>query len=263
VSEDCAGYRNRIPEWVLGDLAPEAAREFEGHVGGCAACSLERAAFEKTLGRMRRLEDEDPPRHFFAYPAERRLAPWRAFASVAPAWQALFAAVMLLMIAGGGMALARLNLRLDGGALTLSFGPLAERPAPAAVDLTALEARILKTVMEKNRIEATEWVNSLRGEISRAQARLTARERASLLQALEAVDVRMNTRLQQAAVSLQDRNDRSIAGVYEAVSLERERLEAAVDARLSRLASSTESRNNQTDSILESLLQVAELRTRQ
>jgi hypothetical protein len=135
--------------------------------------------------------------------------------------------------------------------------------APPAIDAAALESRILAAVKEKSREEASQWVNTLRAEIVRVQSRLTRDQNDALVQALSVVEGRMNARVEQAANMLQERSSQGIAGLYDTVSLERQADVAELDARLSRLASSSAAQASETTAILETLLQVAELRNRQ
>ena len=70
----------------------------------------------------------------------------------------------------------------------------------------------------------------------------------------------MADRVEATAHQLEQRTDLSVANLYQTVSRQRERDQNAFDAKLTRLAVNGEIKDKQTDAILETLLQVAELR---
>ncbi len=63
--------------------------------------------------------------------------------------------------------------------------------------------------------------------------------------------------------AVQAKTDRSLSDLYATVNLQRERDVNGINDRIDRVALNTETRSNQTDAILETLLQAAELRLRQ
>lgn len=117
-------------------------------------------------------------------------------------------------------------------------------------------------VEEKNRKDSLQWIRALRAEIARSQAVVTRDQRALLQIALDNLETRMTVRLDDTARSLENRNAQSLASLYQAVKLQRDSDVAMVDSKLNRLALNGDIKNSQTDAILETLIQVAENRTK-
>ena len=264
MTRDCNYYMELIPRALLGDLAGPDLQALESHLVDCAACAQERELYSGTFRQMRSLEDVPVPRHFLVYPEEQTTNPWRLFRTMSSAWQG--AAAMLLLIVGVSTVLAATSFRarFEGGVFTVAFGKLPAAPSPSvpspAFDVAALEARILQIVEQRDRKESLEWVKTLRAEMAQIRRGSTRQQQVALDTALASLETRMGNRIELTARSIQDQNERSLAGVYQTVSRQRERDIAAVDGKFARLAVNDEIKSTQTDAILETLLQVAELR---
>ncbi len=262
----CSHYRSNIPKAVLGDLSPEDQRDLELHLAECRPCNRENLLYADTVRQLGAVQDEAVPRHFFVYQEDVKLKPWQAFAQMSRAWQA--AAVTLIVGLGllGSMAIAELSLRTEDGVLILSFGERPAVPDPPArtqqADTRELEERILKAVEERNAMEKLELIRILRNETARAVTALSREQQAVLGQALTNLEVRMSQAVAASTARVETQMGQSMQELYRAVSLDRQRDLAAIDNRISILAASGEIKNNQTDEILATLLQVAELRTR-
>ncbi len=262
----CSHYRANIPKAVIGDLSPEDQRDLDLHLAECRPCNRESLLYADTIRQLGALQDEAVPRHFFVYHEDVRLKPWQSFVQMSRAWQVAAAALMVGLGLLGSMAIAKLSLRTENGSLILSFGegPVVADPHVRIqqADTRELEERILKTVAERNALEKLELVRTLRNETARDTAALTREQQAILGQALTNLEVRMSQAVAASTASLENRMGQSMQELYRAVSLDRQRDMAAIDNRINVLAASGEIKNNQTDEILATLLQVAELRTR-
>jgi hypothetical protein len=179
-------------------------------------------------------------------------------------WQGAVAAVAFCAVALSVAAIMHLQVRTAQGAFFIGFGALPETPAvtaPApALDPALLEARILRTVEEKNRVQAAEWIRTLRTEISSSNRALTRQQRAFLETALSSLESRVSDNIAASTAAVEARADKTVAGIYDAIATQRERDLTAIETRLNRLAVSGELKSSQTDAILETLLEVAELR---
>jgi hypothetical protein len=261
---DCAYYRERIARGSLGDLEPDEQRQLDLHLASCSACARERDLYAETFRQIRSLEDIPAPRHFFVYPEKRGTSLWQLFRMLHPAWQAAAAVLEAATVLLSAFSASRFQARAENGVYTFAFGslpPARVEPAPArALETSALEARILQIVEAKTRAENLECVRRLRAEITRSQRRFTEPQQAILTIALTNLEARMNGRIEETSRSLADRNDRSVADLYRTIARQREMDLAAVDGRLTRLAVHDEMKSTQTDAILETLLQVAELK---
>jgi hypothetical protein len=182
------------------------------------------------------------------------------------AWQAATATVLLAFGLVSALAVARLQVRSEDGSLVLGFGKLPERrpsaPQAPQIDTSALESRILKIAAEKNRQDNLELLRTLRSEMARSNKTIGREQRALLELAINNAELRMGQLVTATAVNLEKKTDRSAQELYRKVSLERARDLAAVDNRINLLAINGEVKSTQTDAILATLLQVAELRMR-
>lgn len=258
----CEAYRKLIPREALADLSAEQQHDLARHLQECPACRLEKEQYENTVACLGCLEDEPVPRHFFVYPQERRLNPWRLFRHLTPAWQATAAVSLLACLALLTAAAGHLQVRVSGGVLYAGFGSL----PPAApvlsppLDTAALEARIQRAVEERTQADDRRWVETLRAEINRSMTTLTQQQRTVLEAALTNLESRMGNQFANAVQAIKDDTALSQQRLYQVVSLERERDLNQLSQRMNQLALDGERKSSQTDVILETLLQVAELR---
>lgn len=266
MSTGCDHYRNQIPRALLSDLDSAQQQALDRHLAECAPCSAEKELYAQTFRRMNSVEDVPVPRHFLVYPEEGSASPWSLFRGLSPVWQGSLAAAVLILLMTSAMAASRMQFKAENGVYSISFGrisPAKALPAPApTLDTAALEARLLRTVEDRNRKEGLEWIRTLRAEMARSQKSITREQGVLLRTALDNLEARMNVRVDQTARALDDRNSRSLATFYQAMQLQRDSDRAIVDSRLNRLALNGEIKSNQTDAILETLIQVAENRTK-
>ena len=264
MKRDCSYFRDEIPKGVLSDLSEADQKGLKEHLAECGGCAREHDLYTGTLRQLKCVGDEEVPRHFFVYQSEQKSSPWSLFRLMSPAWQGAVLSFLLLLGTLSALATSRLHVRAGDGALTVAFGRLPEQNPPQpqvpTVDPSKLEARILEVVEERSRKENLEWVKAMRSEIAQSQKGLTQKQRVALETALASLEGRMVKHVETTARRLEERNDLSVANLYQTISRQRERDQSAFDAKLARLVMSGEIKNKQTDAILETLLQVAELR---
>jgi hypothetical protein len=263
VINNCSRFQDMIPKAMLGDLRPDDQQELEHHLAECHPCARERDLYSETFRQLRLADDIATTRHFFVYPEERCQSPWRLFRLMPIGWQGAVAALVLALGVFSAISAAKLRIHAEDGAFILSFGgPIQAKTTPEfrpPLDTADLEGRILRRVEEKSREQHLEWIRMLRGEAARMEGKLNQQQRLALANGLASLERRFDNRIEATAQSLEDRNDRSLATLYKAVTLQQQRDMIAIDDRISRLAVSGEIRSSQTDEILETLLQVADL----
>jgi hypothetical protein len=262
MATECSKYRALIPAGMLGDLGREEQDALRRHLTECAPCRSEQELYAGTFNLMRSETDVPVPKHFFVYEEASRTRPSQLFRSLPFAWQwaaAAFAALVLLVCAA---ALSRLQVRADGGALMVGFGSLPALQTTPPLDPAELEAKILRAVYERSRAESADWVMTLRAEIAASQRSLTRRQRDFVDKALAGLEARMTHSMTAAVTSMEQRSDRTLSGLYQAIATQREADLSAIESRFNRIAVNGEIRSSETDAILEALLEVAELRTR-
>ncbi len=264
MTNGCSACRSLIPRAIAGDISAEEQQSLGLHLSECPVCSKEHEEYADVLRQMRSVTDVPVPKHFFVYAEERAQNPWRVFRGMSFAWQGAVAAAAFLLCVAAGAAALRLNVRAENGAWVVSFGepaPARIIPAPVpVVDTAAIEARVMNAVEERNRREQLEWVRTLRAEIARSGRSMTEQQSRVLQAALSEVEARLDNRIATTADALEARSTRSLNSMYRTVTAERERDLETFNNRFSRFAANDEVRSNQTDAILETLLQVAELK---
>jgi hypothetical protein len=266
MSTDCGQIQESIPRKLLGDLTTEELQHLDTHLQSCAECRQEEQLYLRTFKNMRSAEDVPAPRHFFVYEKERSLSPWGLFRNMSFVWQGATATAVLAFVLLFAVTVSGLRIRFEPGTMTVSFGakpaPAEERAATFA-EIQALESRILQVSEQRNRKELLDWVRTLREEMAQGNRNLDQRQRTMIQTALSSVENRLENRVTETAHTLGNTTAKSLGDLYTTVNLQRERDVTAFNERLSQVALNGEARNNQTDVILDALLQAAELRLRQ
>ncbi len=264
MSDACPQFKDLIPRSLAADLSPEEQRRLDRHLAECAPCRREQGLYEETLRQLAAAGDDPVPRHFFVHPEASGATPWQVFRRMARAWQAAAAAAFLLLGVLSAAAIAKLQVRAGEGVLTVGFGRLPDRPAaaaPAALpDPRELEARVLMLAEGRTRRLLGEWAETWKMELDRMRRAAGREQAAALARALAGLEARMDAALTMAALELERRNHQAIDELDRKVALERARDLAAVDDRIRWLAVSGEVKSTETDAILQTLLQAAELK---
>ncbi len=263
MTTECSRFRDQIPKAMLGDIGAGEADALASHLAQCGPCRAEQDLYSATFSHLKAASDVSVPRHFFVYEEKGAGNPWQLFRHLRFAWQGALVTALVAVAFLGVAASTRLQIRAGDGALTIGFGPLSspgEIPAKPTVDTAALEATILNAVKEKTRQDGLELLKTVRAEIAQSNGALGRQQRKQLELALSRVETRMGTNLSLAMNDVQARNDRSMAEMYQAISAQHQRDLNALGTRIDRLAVNGAIKSNQTDAILETLLQVAELR---
>lgn len=144
----CCDDKDRLVEYLYGELDGEGCREVERHLRSCQACAAELAGLQSVRHDLR--EWMPPETHLDITVGRQATATppprWAALTTL-PAWAQVAAAVLVL---AAGAAIANLQVRYDGDGVAVTTGWMAATaavspaaPAPAAADwrpaLTALE----------------------------------------------------------------------------------------------------------------------------
>jgi putative zinc finger protein len=260
---DCSNFRNLIPRALLSDLTRDEQEALEAHFKECAPCAQERDLYLNTLGQLRSAEDVPVPRHFFIYPDEGRPTLWQLFAQLSLAWKGSLAAAFLALAGLSALALTSMEIRGEPGGIVFRIGkppvPVAARPAPT-IDVKALKSELVRLLEDRSRNDRLEILQTLRVEMARSESALSRKQRLMLETALSRLESRVNHRIVDTAASLESANQRSLGDMYRTLETQRVQDLSSVNDRLNRITVNGEIKGNQTDAILETLLQVAELK---
>ncbi len=260
MTSECSINQQRIPRSFVGDLAAEEQQSLDAHLAACPFCRAEHDRFAETLCMLQSAGNEPVPRHFFVYPKEPASNPWQLFRQMMPRWQIATACMSCLLVFLSVAAGSGLQVRRDNDTWAVSFG---SGRSLSSSDIAALKADILRSAEEKNRELALGYIQNLRSEIAGARTDLTQQQQIQLVSALDRLETRVNKRLAATADELKAGSRNSAASLYQTVSLQREQDITAVNARLDKVVDNVEVKTRQTDEILETLLQIANLNLKQ
>jgi len=237
---ECIEYQKLIARSLLEDLSAEEKVSLDKHLAACPQCRSEQESYTRTLYAMSAADDEPVPRHFFINPEERRLGPWELFRLLKPRWRVIavaFAGLFLLASAG----------------LVMSFNR-------SKIDIAALKDDILKTAEEKDSQARAALLQEVQAEIVRSQTNLTQQQKVELTAALNRLNAHWTGRMSDAESRM--KNDaRDIAGnLYRTVAQDRARDLRFINLRFDSIETNNAIETRQTDAMIGTLLQAAELR---
>ncbi len=261
MNSECEIFRQQAAQQILGDLSPEHQARLNEHLANCSSCSEEQQQYSTTLQVLRSVQDQDVPRHFFVS-QEDRPTPWALFRQLSRTWQLATASATLGLLLLSGAAVARLQVGMSGGMLYAGFGPLPAiqtAPPEPSLDVAQLEARILQAAARRSQEEDLNWVRNLRQEWDHALQGVSAEQRQLLSAALTHLEDRIGARITLTADGLREETASAQHQLYRTLLYQREQDLSLVNERVNRLAAASEARTNQTDAILETLIQVADL----
>jgi hypothetical protein len=248
MTAQCDTFRERIAQALVEELPAAEAEALRVHVAQCAACAEEERLYVTTLSALRP-SDEEVPRHFFVYPQER---------------SSTFRDVFALLSIGRKAALAACAAAVVLAVVVAGRAPRTASPdtarLPAQVDTAALRAELLRIVDARLAADRRETVAVVRAELEQFRSASGARDRAAFERALASLETRMNERLVGAASEMQTTTGRALTAMYQNLEEGRRRDLGVLDDRVSRVAAQGEIKGNQTDAILQTLLEFAELR---
>jgi hypothetical protein len=260
MTSQCSENLKQIPRSFVGDLTSEEQQDLDRHLAACSPCRDEHARYGETLQMLQCVGDEPVPRHFFVYPNERVANPWQLFRQLMPRWQAAAAAVAGLFLILGVTTLYGIQVRSDNGTWIVSFGRVS---AKADIDVAALKADILKAADERNREAALGWIQDLRSEINNSRMDLTQQQQVQLVGALTGLESRINNRISATADELKAGAQKNSLDMYQAVSLQRDQDMGRINTRFDTVVENFDAKARQTDTILDTLLQIANLNLKQ
>jgi hypothetical protein len=128
------------------------------------------------------------------------------------------------------------------------------------VDVAAIKKEILASMEEKSRADRLQVVQLLRTELAKSHNRFNQRQRELLQTSLDAMGTRLNGRIVAAGALLEARSNQNLTNYYKTLQTERQQDLAHISTSLTRIVQQGTLKNRQTDAILDTLLQVAELK---
>jgi anti-sigma factor RsiW len=253
MKSECSEYQKKIARSLLGDLDAAEMQTLEEHLAACSHCRSEQANYAQTLDLLKLADEDAVPRHFFVDEKEQIPNPWQLFCRMKPGWQAATAAIAALFLLIGIADLSRLQTRSGPDGLAVSFG---------GMDVEALKGDILKSAEEQSRKSRNAWIQELRAEIERSNATLTRQQQAYLATELQRLSSRLSQRITRAEGNARTDAQGMVADMYQTVSRQRAQDLSIMDVRFDSIEAKNAVKTQQTEDILDTLLQVAELKLR-
>jgi len=255
MTSQCSEYQRKIARSLLGDLNATEQRELEQHLATCRDCRSEQEDYAEILGKLKPAGDEPVPRHFFVHPIEERFSLGQVFRWMNRGQQAAILTTAGLLLLLGIAALSHLQLQVDRSGMRLDFGG-------SAVDAAALKQEILTAADAKSRDAGAAMIKEVRAEIARAGSDLSRQQRAELAAALVTLNAGLSAQVSRSENNLRGDSQKMITGLYQAVSQQRARDLEIINLRFASAQADDALKTRQTDEILDTLLQEAELRLR-
>jgi hypothetical protein len=257
----CEEVRSWVPRALMSDLAPSEELTLKAHLADCAACAREQRWYIDTLSQVRSLSDSPVPRHFFVYPDERGSSVMEFLRGLTPGWKLASGLAVATVAIFVVLVAARFQFRGEQGVYSFSFGrplPVAAPEKDSTAQIEALRVELTGLLEARSQAERAEWMNALRREIKESN-RYGKRQQQQWNEALTNLETRVNDRIEESAVTLTAGMQQSTNNVFRALQRQRQQDLALTRTRLDHLATRGELKDQETDEILSTLLQVARL----
>ena len=255
MKSECSEHQKRIAAFFLGDLTEGEKQELEAHFAACSHCRSERDSYVRVIQQLPSAGDEDIPHHFFVYPEERSSSPWQLFRQMRLGWQAVAVSAATLVLLLGIAAISRLQIRSDAGGWAISFGQ-------SDFDVAAFKLDILTAAEKRDQESRITLIREMKSEIERSQTNLTQQQQAQLTATLAHLDSRITGRIATSEGRVKDDTQRLVSDLYRVIAQQRAQDLEAINLRLDSTDVNNAIKARQTNEILGTLLQVADLKLR-
>ncbi len=266
MSDKCQEYKELIPRALLEGLEPDLKARLESHLSACAECRDEKALYEATCQDLNAMEEVPVPRHFFVSPDSERIGILQLLARLAFPWKLALATGSLAMLLLAASALSDFRFRAENGVYAFSFGkPLPEQASRAQVEeqVKALRTELEGWVEQKVKSERQRYLTALKAEVEKADSRgLTPQQSLMLRTALAEAENRMADRIDSEGAALETRMAGSVTSLYDTVQAQRAEDLISIRGTISAAAIRNEANDRETNEVLSTLLEVADLRIR-
>jgi hypothetical protein len=247
----CNEYQKKIAGSFLEDLSEKEREQLEAHLAACPYCRSEQAGYAEALELMKTAGDGPVPRHFFVRGEDQSLSPWGLFRHMKPLWRAATAAIAALLLLVCTAAITRLQIRSGPPGWAISFG---------GTDIEVLRSDILKAAEAQSLQSMNTRLQEVRVEMRQSNAAAALHQRDYLAAELSHLDSRLEKRIARAEGNLRSDAQALIYDVYQAVSRQRAQDFEIMNLRFDAMEANNAVKARQTNDILGTLLQVAEMR---
>jgi hypothetical protein len=240
MNPECSEYQKMIARSLLEDLSAIKKQSLDKHLAECAHCRSEQESYTRTFQALQSAGNEPVPRHFFVHAEEQRFSLWEIFHLLKPRWQVMT------------VALAGLFFLVSAG-LVLSL-------THKDIDVAALRKDFLKAAEEQNSQARAAWLQEVQAEIVRSRTDLTQQQKAELAAAVNRLDSRWTGRLNAAESRVKNDTRDMAVNLYRTVAQDRAQDLKIINLRFDGIETNNAIETRQTDAMIGTLLQAAELR---
>jgi hypothetical protein len=261
---NCELFQQWIPQALLSDLGLEEKRLLESHLSTCAACRQEKERYLSFLPLLNKDADLPVPKHFFINPAATGESPWTAFTRLSFVWRAGLVAAAAFLITLGGLMAAKTRIEVGKHGIALALGqstlPQGEAAYVRQADLQNMRRELTSLLQQKSQSERLEFVKLLKEELTKTNHSLSSSQQQWVLASLKQVENRLDEKILSAGTIIQTQNEQALASLSNSFSRQREKDMNLIETGVQALARRDSLKNEQTDAILDTLIQVAELK---
>jgi hypothetical protein len=259
----CETIQQQIPQALLNDLPAQEKERLKSHLAECPDCRREAELYRQTISQLNPELNGPVPKHFFVTVPEldSRWKPWLSLGFMRNRW--VLAAVSLLLTITG-LVLAKTRVEINPGGVVVAFGQ--NRPATGETnyiqqsDLQKLRQELTHWLDQKSAAERQEFVRLLKSELVQGKQTLSPAQEKWVLASLGKVENRLNQQILTTGTLLQAHNEQVVARLSDSLTKQRDQDLSLIDASFRSLARRDAMKNEQTDAILDTLIQVAELK---
>jgi hypothetical protein len=252
---ECSEYQKQIPKLFLDELTSDEEKALKEHLEACSQCRSEQESYSQTIRMLQSVDDEPVPRHFFVYEEARKPNPWQLFRQMKLFWRMATVALAGLFLFIGIAAVSQMQVRADRNGWMVAFGR-------ETMDAAAIKKDILKITEERNRAAAQTWIRQIKAEIEHSRNDLTHQQKEELTAVFAQLDSRLSNRIFKETDNVRIDTGVLISNVYKTVAQQRARDLALINTRFENTKELGTIKEQQTNEILDTLLQVAELKLR-
>ena len=131
------------------------------------------------------------------------------------------------------------------------------------IDVAALREDILKTAEERNRQATAAWAQKVRDDIESSFTDLTREQRDELMTSLAQLDARLTGGLDTVETRMKDNTQKLETEIYQTVDQQRAQDLEVINLRFDSFELNNAIQGRQTDAVLDTLVQLAELSFRE
>ncbi len=251
-------YQDQISSLLFEDLDSSLRAEYEGHLEGCLVCRQELERCRQTLEALQSWPEGPVPRHFFVSDSGANLGLSSAISLLSPVWKGALAAAALLAVTLLATFASGLHVSASSRGLTVGWAP----PEPAPVfDEESFQQQLVLALEQRLLLREQQLLERVRQELSQLEGSLDRKQQASLKSAVDGLQGRLETQLDAQLLDVESGVDEVALAVHSLSELQSRALQL-LNQRIDLIAIGGEIQGSQSDLLINTLIEMADLRER-